>query len=313
MATVVVLLAVTTITVLLVKRRQPHREYRQLIQRIKSWWIIVVLFLGVLAISKGAAIIFFALVSYLALKEYFSLIPTRRADRRAILWGYIAILIQYLLVYREELYYRQYGFFRGEFGVFTIFIPVFMFFFLPVRLVLIGETKGFLKAAGTLYWGLMMSVFSLSHLALLLVLTEDVNPVARGAGLVFYLVCLTELNDVFQFIWGTLLGRRKVVPNVSPNKTWAGLLGGVGTTIVLACLLAPLLTPFSTYHAILAGAIISIGGFLGDITVSAIKRDLDIKDSGILLPGHGGILDRVDSLIFTAPLFFYFTTYNYVQ
>jgi phosphatidate cytidylyltransferase len=127
-----------------------------------------------------------------------------------------------------------------------------------------------------------------------------------GPGLVLYLVLLTQLNDVAQYLWGRSLGGPPVAPKVSPNKTWAGFLGGVGTTTLLGTVLGPLLTPMAWPASLVAGLIIGLGGFVGDLNISALKRDLGIKDSGSLLPGHGGILDRVDSLTYTAPLFFHF-------
>jgi phosphatidate cytidylyltransferase len=158
----------------------------------------------------------------------------------------------------------------------------------------------------------MMTVFSISHVAYLLVLPASVNPNGGGPALVLYLVFLTQANDVAQFLWGKSVGRRKVVPAVSPNKTWGGLVGGVSTTVVLGVVLARWLTPMAMREAILATVIIGLGGFIGDVVISALKRDLDIKDSGTMLPGHGGILDRIDSLTYTAPLFFHFTYYMYV-
>jgi len=156
----------------------------------------------------------------------------------------------------------------------------------------------------------MTMVFCLSHAAFLLILRDPSRPRAMpGPGLVLYLVTLTELNDVAQFLWGKSLGRHKVVPTVSPNKTWEGLLGGVATTTLLAWLLGPVLTPMDRAQSLLAGLIVGVGGFFGDINLSALKRDLGIKDTGTLLPGHGGILDRVDSLTYTAPLFFHYIYY----
>jgi phosphatidate cytidylyltransferase len=191
--------------------------------------------------------------------------------------------------------------------MFIIFIPVYMFLLLPLRMVTIGQTEGFLRAAGTMHWGLMVTVFSLSHTAFLLVLRlRDAPDELPGPGMVLFLVVLTQLNDVCQFLWGKSLGKRKVVPTVSPGKTWAGLLGGVATTTLTAYFVGPILTPMSANQSIIAGLIIGIGGFVGDVNISALKRDLHIKDSGSLLPGHGGILDRVDSLTYTAPLLFHY-------
>jgi phosphatidate cytidylyltransferase len=130
-----------------------------------------------------------------------------------------------------------------------------------------------------------------------------------GPALVLYLVFLTQFNDVAQFLFGKSFGRHKVVPKVSPGKTWEGLLGGVATTVTLAVVLAPWLTPLRRAESVAAGVMIGLGGFLGDIVISALKRDLGIKDSGSLLPGHGGILDRIDSLTYTAPLFFHYVYY----
>jgi phosphatidate cytidylyltransferase len=299
MVGILALLILATAVALALKRFRPDRDYTQPLLRIRTWWVIIALVFGALLLCRGTAILFFGLVSYLAFKEFITLIPTRRADHRVLFWAYLAIPLQYFWAYTEW------------YGMFIIFIPVYMFLLLPVRMVLRGATDGFLKAAGTLQWGLMTTVFSLSHLAFLLVLPDDGPAEPMGVGLVLYLISLTEINDVAQYLWGKGCGRRKVVPDVSPNKTWAGLAGGVATTTVLAMLLAPALTPLSGWHALLVGVLIGVSGFFGDICVSAVKRDIGIKDTGDLLPGHGGILDRVDSLTFTAPLFFHFMRYYY--
>jgi phosphatidate cytidylyltransferase len=296
---VLALLVLATAVALALKLFRRGGDYTEPLLRIRTWWVIILLVFGALLLSRGAAIVFFGLVSYLAFKEFITLIPTRRADHRVLFWAYLAIPLQYFWAYIEW------------YGMFIIFIPVYLFLLLPVRMVLRGRTEGFLKAAGTLQWGLMTTVFSLSHLAFLLVLPDDGPAEPMGVGLVLYLISLTEINDVAQYLWGKSCGRRKVVPDVSPNKTWAGLVGGVASTTVLAMVLAPFLTPLSGWHALLVGALIGVSGFFGDICVSAVKRDIGIKDTGNMLPGHGGILDRVDSLTFTAPLFFHFIRYYY--
>lgn len=292
-------LVAATIAVRLLRRAKPEKNWTELTQRINSWWVMAAVFTLAMVVNRTVSILFFAFVSFLALKEYLSLIPTRRADRRVLFWAYLCIPIQYLLVYYEW------------YGLFIIFIPVYAFLFIPLRMITIGETDGFLRAVGTIHWGLMTMVYSLSHAAFLLVqrLKDGAPDEYPGPGLVLFLVVFTQLNDVLQYLWGKSTGRRKVVPTVSPGKTWGGFLGGVGTTIALATLAGPYLTPMNHVQSLVAGVIIGLGGFVGDVSISALKRDLHIKDSGSLLPGHGGILDRVDSLTYTAPLFFHYLYY----
>jgi phosphatidate cytidylyltransferase len=292
-------LALASLIVWALRRRRPERDYRELGQRVNSWWTMAAVFAAALVLNRDISLAFFACVSFLALKEYLSLIPTRRADRRPLFWAYLTVPAQYGWIAQEW------------YGMFIVFIPVYAFLFLPMRMVLIGETQDFLRAAGTLHWGLMTTVFSLSHLAFMLVLPADNNPAGGGAGLVLFLVLLTEGNDVAQYVWGKLFGRRKIVPKVSPNKTWAGFLGGALTTAALSVLLAPWLTPLSQERALAVGVLIGCAGFVGDVVVSAVKRDIGVKDSGALIPGHGGILDRIDSLTYTAPLFFHAMRYWY--
>jgi phosphatidate cytidylyltransferase len=291
------LLVVATAVVWLLGRLKPEKDWTELRLRIRTWWVIVGVFGLALNLSRAVSLVLFAFVSFLALREYLSLVPTRRADRVVLFWAYLTIPLQYLWIGMHW------------YGMFIVFIPVFAFLLLPMHMVLIGETSGFLHAAGSLHWGLMTMVFALSHVAFLLVLPAAVNPRGGGPGLVLYLLFLTEFNDVAQYIWGRTLGRHKAIPKVSPGKTVEGLLGGVATTLVLAWLLAPRLTPLTPEESILAGVIIGVGGFVGDVVMSAVKRDLGLKDSGTLLPGHGGVLDRIDSLLYTAPLFFHFVWY----
>lgn len=281
------LIAATAVTALLIALR-PQKDWQELRLRIRTWWIIVVLFSLAILSPAWLALTFFALVSFLALKEFLTLAPSRQADRMPLLWMFIAIPVNYWFI----------G--TGWYGMFAVFIPVYAFLFLPARMVLVGDTQGFLRTASQLHWSLMTTVFAFSHVAFLLVLPADGKQ--TGALLVLFLVGLTEFNDIAQYLWGKSLGRIRVTPKVSPNKTLAGLLGGVATTALVAGLSGPLLTPMSWPVALCAGAIIGITGFCGDVVMSAIKRDIGVKDSGTLLPGHGGILDRLDSLIFTAPV-----------
>ena len=292
-----VLLAIASLSIRLLQRARPARDFTELRLRIRTWWWIVAIFCLVVVPGPSVALVVLGLVSFLAFKEFLSLIPTRRADYRVLFWAYLAIPLQFYWVH------------LAWYGMFIIFIPVYMFLFLPMRMVLVGETQGFLRSAGIINWGLMTTVFSLSQMAYLLVLPQPAGAPYSGATLLLFLVLLTQFNDVAQYLWGKSLGNRKIIPRVSPNKTWAGFLGGVATTTLLAWLAAPWLTPLTTIESMLSGLLIGIGGFIGDVVISAVKRDIGVKDSGNLLPGHGGILDRLDSLTYTAPLFFHFIHY----
>ena len=291
------LLIAASLIVWLLRRGRPDGRHDELVQRTVSWWWMIGAFTFAIAVSRTAAIVFLAFVSYLALKEYLSLIPTRRIDRGLLLFAYLAVPIQY--------YWAAIDWY----GMFIVFVPVWMFLFFPALMALRGDTQGFLRAVGTLSWGLMLTVFALSHMAMLLVSGEVHNPVAGGVGLLFFLVVLTQFNDVAQYTWGKLIGRHQVTPSVSPKKTWEGLIGGVLTAVAAAAALGPYLTPMDAAWSALAGLVLGVSGFLGDITVSAVKRDLGVKDTGGLIPGHGGILDRVDSLTYAAPAFFHFFRY----
>ena len=206
----VALLVIASVLVRVLARIHRERDYAELRLRIKTWWLIVIVFCFAIAFHRNVSLVVFAFVSFLAFKEYLSLIPTRRADHRALFWAYLAIPVQYYWVGIEW------------YGMFIIFIPVFAFLYLPMKMVLIGETQGFLRAASTLHWGLMTTVFSLSHMAYLLALPDDKNPAGGGDALLFYLVFLTQINDVAQYVWGKSFGRHKATPTVSPNKTIEG-------------------------------------------------------------------------------------------
>lgn len=295
---VFIVLIISTIISQILLRKYPNKDTENIWLRVKSWWMMCIIFSFALMIHKTVSLIFMAFLCFLALKEYFSLIPTNRSHRLVYLWAYLTIPIQFILIY------------NGLYGFFIVFIPVYMFLFIPIQALIVGETKGFLHSMATIQWGIMLFVFSLSHLAYLIVLPGNEQSVS-GASLVLFLVILTQANDVFQYISGKLFGKRKIIPKVSPNKTWAGFIGGVILTTLLSMLLGSLLTPFTLTGMIAAGMYISISGFIGDVNISALKRDLNIKDTSQAIPGHGGILDRVDSLTYTAPLFFHFTRFFY--
>jgi phosphatidate cytidylyltransferase len=291
------LLLVASLSVYLLRVRHPERDFSEARFRVKTWWQFYVFLVMGVGFAPGVSVAVCAFLSFLAFKEYLSMVPTRRADHRVLFWAYMAIPIQYCIV----------G--AAWYGVFVVFIPVYWFLFLPMRMVLIGETKGFLRAVGSLQWGLMITVFGLSHMAYLLMLPNAGNPKGGGAALLFFLVFMTIFNDSAQYACSQIIGKRPALPTVNPNKTLEGLLVGGITTVLVAVGVSQWMTPFSIIQAFGVGLLIAVGGFVGSVTMSAIKRDLGVRDSEMLLPGHGGVLGRIDSLTFTAPLFFHFTFY----
>ena len=229
----------------------------------------------------------------MAFKEFISAIPTRQGDRVLVFILYLAIPVQFFLAWSHQV-------------EFAPFISLSLFLFIAVYAVTTGKTKGMLVSVATLFFGFVLTVYCLSFVAYLNTLPPSNLIPAGGTGLVLFLVVLTELNDVAQYCWGKLLGGRKIIAHVSPNKTVSGFIGGLITTSLLALPLGISLISLSILQALIAGILISVGGFLGDILVSGVKRDLEIKDFGSFIPAHGGMLDRIDSLILVAPIFFCF-------
>ncbi len=286
-------LLIGTVAAYVMSARAADAGPTELVQRIRSWWVMITLVVVALALGPTGVILLFAFISYIALREYLSIIPSRKEDRLVIFLAYFVIPANTLLIWFDH------------YGIFVIFVPIYVFLLFPFVMALIGQVKHFLTFMGTLHWGLMTSVYNISYVAYLMMLPPEGNPNGGGAALVVFVLAVTQFNDVAQYVWGKLIGAPKIIPKVSPNKTWAGFLGGLATTTAVAFVVAPLLTPFNWWQSLLVGGVIGLAGFAGDVTISAVKRDLEIKDTSSLIPGHGGILDRIDSLTFTAPLFFH--------
>ena len=263
--------------------------------RIRSWWGMAAAF-SLAAVTGGVgSILLFSLISLLALREFITLVHSSRADHRTLVAAFFLVTpLQYLLVAVQW------------YGLFAILIPVYVFVLVPTSMVVMGDTERFLERAATIQWGLMVCVYCVSYVPALLLL--DVDWDQPNALLVFYLVIVVQLSDVLQYAWGKLVGRRRIAPRVSPNKTWEGFAGGVlsATAVGTALWWA---TPFSPAVAAAMSLAICLAGFAGGLTMAAIKRDRGVKDYGALLPGHGGVLDRIDSLCFAAPIFFHLTRF----
>ncbi len=279
-----------------VARGQPHGVIDNLVQRVNAWWLMVaVLGLAFLGGKTGIVFLFF-LISFYALREFTSLLNTRRADHYALAAAfYVALPAQYLLVWTEW------------YGLYSIFIPVYAFLLMPIIATFGADTKHFLERTSKVQWGLMICVFCISHVPALLTLNIP-GYEGRHVLLIAFLVIVVQGSDVLQYVWGKLLGKHKVAPELSPSKTWEGLIGGVASAVLLGTAMY-WATPFTPWQAALMSLAICLMGFFGGLVMSAIKRDRGVKDWGSMIGGHGGMLDRTDSVIFAAPVFFHALRY----
>jgi phosphatidate cytidylyltransferase len=264
--------------------------------RIKAWWVMV----GVFAVANfggvTASVALFFLLSLGALKEFVRLDPDGAMDSRSRQLAFVLFTpLQYLLVW------------INWYGMFALLVPVYAFLFIPTLNALGGEAREFLQRTAKLQWALMVCVYCLSHAPAILTL-EIPGYEGENAKLLLFLVLVVQISDVLQYAWGKTLGKRRVAPSISPNKTVEGFVGGVASaTIVGTCLYWA--TPFNPFQAWLFALLIGLAGFAGGLTMSAIKRDRGVKDFGSMIEGHGGILDRIDSICFSAPLFFHVVRY----
>ncbi|RXK56744.1 phosphatidate cytidylyltransferase [Oleiharenicola lentus] len=292
------LLALSSTITFFLKRRPggPNKVVANLDARVKAWWAMVAVFGVALATGGLGSVILFGLLSFFALREFITLTPTRAGDHRTLFWAFFIITpLQYYLVAMEW------------YGLFSILIPVYAFIFVPTRSALAGDSEHFLERTAKIQWALMVCVYCVSHVPALLTLKIK-GYEGQNAKLLLFFVIVVQISDVLQYVWGKLLGKRAIVPTISPNKTVEGFWGGIlSATAVGAGLWWA--TPFTWWQAALFAFLLTLMGFFGGLVMSAIKRDRGVKDYGTMIEGHGGVMDRIDSLCFAAPVFFHLVRY----
>ncbi len=295
-AGILALLVVATLIGQIMRWRRRSDVVDNLNARIRAWWVMSAVFAISLLTGGLGSVILFGLLSFFALREFITLTPTRPADHSALFWVFFIILpLQYYLVATQW------------YGFFSVLIPVYAFLFIPSRIAISGDANAFLERSSKIQWGLMVCVYCVSHVPALLML-EIPGYAGKNARLLFFLVVIVQLSDVLQYVWGKLLGKHKISPVISPSKTWEGFIGGtVSATLIGTALWRA--TPFTMWQTMGMAFIITIMGFLGGLTMSAIKRDSGVKDWGSSIQGHGGVLDRIDSICFAGPIFFHLTRY----
>jgi phosphatidate cytidylyltransferase len=336
---VVILLAVATAVVQILKRRTESGIDPAVLEtfrrRVRAWWYLCTILAATILVGQTATILLFWLVAFWALREFITLTPTRPGDHRALFWVFfLCTPLQFFLVWMER------------YGMYSIVIPVYAFLLVPAGIALSGDAKRFLERTAKIQTGLLICVYCISYAPALLTLPlpkqvgaanqpqtkpefERSSPAAQavpakggetpaivkperdpggGARLLFFFILIVQLSDALQYAWSLVPSKHVIVPTINPTKTWEGLLGGTASVALIGAVLW-WATPFPYWFAACMSAVIALMGFAGSITMSAIKRDRGVKDYGTLVEGHGGVLDRIDSLCFAAPIFFHFTCY----
>ncbi len=296
-----VLIVASTVGYVLQRRLSPdgsNAVVENLNDRIRAWWIMIVLMGLALIGGKTGVTLLFGFCSFAALREFITLTDTRRADHWALAAGFFVVLpVQFYLVWIDW------------YGLYSIFIPVYAFLLMPIIASLRGDTEHFLVRIAEVQWALMICVFCISHVPALLSL-DIPGFQGRNVLLIAFLVIVVQMSDVLQYVWGKLLGRTKIAPRLSPSKTVEGFVGGALSATAVGAALS-WMTPFTPLQAALLALVIVLMGFFGGLVMSAIKRDRGIKDWGHLIAGHGGFLDRLDSVVFSAPIFFHLVRYGW--
>jgi phosphatidate cytidylyltransferase len=270
----------------------------QRLASLRTWWILAIV-AGIAILAGRLGICLLLLVaSVVAFREYASLLGLQNRERPALFAAYAIAVVNYLLILFEQT------------TAFVLFVPLVSLAVIALVQILQGKATGYIRITGGLFWGMMVIFYGMAHAAYLFIDPTFAHGPAGPAGWLLYLLILTEGNDIFQALVGrspiAAHQRHRIAPTLSPKKTWEGFVGGLIGTLILALCLAPWLTSLQAITApVLTGLVVAVAGFFGDLNMSGIKRDSGVKDGSHLLPGMGGLVDRIDSLTFTAPAFVY--------
>ena len=266
--------------------------------RTRAWWVMVAVLAACFLLGPTATLLLFAIASVFALREFVTLTPTRPGDHLSlVVCFYIMLPVQYWLI------------FDGWYGLFAVFLPDYGFLSLPVLMAMSGDTDGFLERVTKIQWGVLITVYCISYVPAILLL--DVHgDASQKLLLIIYLLLVVQISDVLQYVFGKLFGRHAIAPRVSPSKTVEGFIGGGLSAIGIGTALWRI-TPFTPLQACAMSTVIVVTGFLGGLSLSAAKRSLGAKDWGSMIEGHGGMLDRFDSVSFAAPVFFHLCRYYF--
>ncbi|MEI8213740.1 MAG: phosphatidate cytidylyltransferase [Planctomycetota bacterium] len=286
---------------------------QRFVHRLWAWWLMFAILISGMFLHRIGTIVLFGLVSFWAFREFITMTPTRRGDHRALFWSLVVFTpLQYVLIGLSQSGLA----FRGKpidfYAIYSVMIPVYGSLFIPARIAIAGDHKRFLERSAQIQSGLLICVYCLSFapalLDLNLIQTDGVVWNGSRAGLLFFFVLISQVSDVLQWCWGRIRNNRIIAKDISSTRTWDGLLGGSLSSGIVGALLY-WVTPFSPWQSACMAIVVAVMGFAGGLTMSAIKRDRGVRDYGTLVMGHAGVLDRIDSLCFSAPIFYHLTRF----
>jgi phosphatidate cytidylyltransferase len=314
----VVLIAATIVSVVLSRGGSGWGVESAILRRFRHklqvWWLMVAIFAIGFLLGRIGVVVLFGFVSFWALREYITMTPTRRGDHRTLFWVFFIFTpLQYVLVGLGSTPPVWAGGSSVDYyDYFSIMIPVYASLFIPARAAIAGDYKRFLERSAKIQSGLLVCVYSLSYAPALLDLSLRQTDGTPWSGstvtLLIFFVLIAQLATVFERMWGRLAGRNVIAENINASRTWEGFLGSMVTTGLVAATLS-WATPFLSWEAGILGGVIAVMALAGTLTMSAIKRDRGVQDTGTLVQGHAGVLDQIDNVCFAAPVFYHVTRF----
>jgi phosphatidate cytidylyltransferase len=283
-------------------------------QKLRVWWLMVAIFVFGFLLQRIGVIVLFGFVSFWALREFITMTPTRRGDHRTLFWVFFVFTpLQYILIAlgsHPPSWVPQ----NDYYGFYSIMIPVYASLFIPARAAIAGDYKRFLERSAKIQAGLLICVYSLSYAPALL----DLDLVRTGGekwdgsnvSVLIFMVLIAQLAAVLERGWSKLAGRHVIAEKINGSRTWEGVFGSMVTTGLIAAALS-WATPFYPWEAGVLAAVVTIMACGGAMTMSAIKRDRGVTDTGTLVQGHAGVLDQIDNICFAAPVFYHLTRYYF--
>lgn len=285
------LIFATVISYIFRHLKPQNQTFPKVLKIIGGWWIICALLTFSILLGQHGIVLLFLIASLLGLREYLSVQKLEFVRTPELAAMAVLTVAHYSFII------------LGWKNIFLFIVPLMSFIFLPYFFLARRKINGLIQNLWASQSALMLCVYFLSFVPGLVFLNDNptairkIDPIAAFLFLFF----TTELNDVFQFISGKLFGKLKLVAEISPNKTVAGFIGGLLCTSILSVIIAPIMLEINLWQSALLGFCISASGMSGDLMFSSLKRTYNVKDFSDLIPGHGGVLDRLDSMVFTAP------------